>query len=118
MWTRGRSAVRSPLPSLVTMTAEPVSAMRKFAPVMPTSAARNFSRSTARASATSAAGSSSARVGGEVRVTAAEVGLDLVLGQMDRRRDDVARGLAADLHEVLAEVRLDHFDAGRLRGGR
>ena len=35
----GRLCVRSPLPSLVTMTELPVSAIRKFAPVMPTSAA-------------------------------------------------------------------------------
>ena len=44
IWTRGRVCVRSPLPSLVTMMLEPVSAMRKLAPVMPTSAARNFWR--------------------------------------------------------------------------
>ena len=41
----GSVCVRSPLPSLVTITVEPVSAIRKLAPVMPTSAARNFWRS-------------------------------------------------------------------------
>ena len=55
--TRGSVLVRSPLPSLVTMTLDPVSATRKFAPVIPTSALWNFSRSTARASPTSAAAS-------------------------------------------------------------
>jgi hypothetical protein len=45
MCTRGSVCVRSPLPSLVTMTLLPVSAIRKFAPVMPTSAARKRSRS-------------------------------------------------------------------------
>ena len=49
-WTRGSVWVRSPLPSLVTMTLLPVSAIRKLAPVMPTSAARNFWRSRVRAS--------------------------------------------------------------------
>ena len=44
MWTRGRIWVRSPLPSLVTITEVPVSATRKLAPVMPTSASRNRSR--------------------------------------------------------------------------
>ena len=50
MCTRGRVCVRSPLPSLVTMTLLPVSAIRKLAPVMPTSAARKRSRSLPRAS--------------------------------------------------------------------
>ena len=59
--TLGSDWVRSPLPSLVTMTEEPVSAIRKFAPVMPTSAARNFSRRIRRASATSWVGSTSTR---------------------------------------------------------
>ena len=49
---RGSVETRSPLPSLVTITDEPVSAISRLAPVMPTSAARNFSRSTLRASAT------------------------------------------------------------------
>ena len=52
MCTRGKVLVRSPLPSFVTITLEPVSAIRKFAPVMPTSAVTNFSRSTVRASST------------------------------------------------------------------
>ena len=55
MCTRGRVLLRSPLPSLVTMTVEPDSAMRKFAPVTPTSARRKSRRSTSRARATSSA---------------------------------------------------------------
>ena len=51
IWARGRVCERSPLPSLVKITEEPVSAIRKLAPVSPTSAPRNCSRSTARASA-------------------------------------------------------------------
>ncbi len=51
----GRVCVRSPLPSLVTMMLEPVSAIRKLAPVMPTSAARNCGRSIVRASSHSCA---------------------------------------------------------------
>src|SRR5437762_525980 len=47
----------------------------------------------------------------QLRVQAAEVGLDLVLGKVDGRRDDVARRLAADLDQVLAEVGLDHLEA-------
>ncbi len=50
MCTRGSVCVRSPLPSFVTITLLPVSAMRKFAPVMPTSAARKRARSFVRAS--------------------------------------------------------------------
>ena len=61
MCTLGSDWVRSPLPSLVTMTEEPVSAIRKLAPVMPTSAARNFSRRIWRASSTSWVGSISTR---------------------------------------------------------
>ena len=53
MCTRGKVCVRSPLPSLVTMIDVPVSATRKFAPVMPTSAARKRSRRITRASVSS-----------------------------------------------------------------
>ena len=63
MCTGGRTCVRSPLPSLVTMTDVPVSAMRKFAPVIPTSAARNLERRIPRASFTSSRGSSRLRLG-------------------------------------------------------
>ena len=42
---------------------------------------------------------------------AAEVRLDLVLAQVDRRGDDVARGLAADLEKVFAEIAFEDLDA-------
>ena len=66
MCTLGSDCVRSPLPSLVTITVEPVSAIMKLAPVMPTSAARNFSRRIWRASATSCEGSISCRSAGSL----------------------------------------------------
>ena len=53
MWTRGSDWLRSPLPSLVTITECPVSAISMLAPVMPTSASKYFARSTPRASASS-----------------------------------------------------------------
>ncbi len=111
MCTCGRIWVRSPLPSLVTMTDVPVSATRKLAPVMPTSAARKRSRRMARASASSDGGSERSRSGGRSGVHAAEIGLDLVLGEMDGRRDDVARRLVANLDDVFAEIGLDRLDA-------
>jgi len=49
-----------PLPSLVISTTVPVSATAKFAPVIPRSAWRNFSRSSPRAIRVSASGSGSA----------------------------------------------------------
>ena len=42
--SRGSVSVRSTFPSLVTTTEDPVSAMSRLAPVMPTSAAINFAR--------------------------------------------------------------------------
>ena len=113
IWTRGRVCVRSPLPSLVTMMLEPVSAIRKLAPVMPTSAARNCGRSTARASSHSSRGSSSGRAGSSVAMRGAERVGDLLLHQVDRRRDDVARRLVAQLDDVFAEIGLDRRDAVR-----
>ena len=53
-------------------------------------------------------------VGRQVRVDAAEVRLDLLLGEVHRRRDDVARRLVAELDDVFAEVGLDRLDAVRL----
>src|ERR1043165_9759511 len=76
----GRVWVRSPLPSLVTMTEAPVSAIRKLA------------------------------AGIEVGVGGAEDLGDLLLVDMHRRRDDVARHLVAQLDDVFAEVGLDRLD--------
>ena len=111
MCTLGSDWVRSPLPSLVTITEEPVSAIRKLAPVMPTSAARNFSRRICARLGDELGRLDQHAVLRQLGVQAAEVGLDLVLGEVDGRRDDVARRLAADLDEVFAEVGLDHLDA-------
>src|SRR5206468_2361039 len=55
--TRGSEVTMRPLPSLVTRTMLPVSAIAKFAPVMPRSAWRNFSRSSPRAIFVSTSGS-------------------------------------------------------------
>src|SRR6266567_4236056 len=49
MWTGGSVTVRSALPSLVTSTTVPVSAMAMFAPLMPTTASMNFWRREMRA---------------------------------------------------------------------
>ena len=52
-------------------------------------------------------------IGGEVAVGAAEVGLDVVAGDVDRRRDDVRGRLAAQLDDIFAEIGLDRVDALR-----
>ena len=106
--------MRSPLPSLVTMIEVPVSATRKLAPVMPTSAARKLlAQHAARFGPAAAPVSDRSRSGGK-GVDAAEIGLDLVLGQMHSGRDDVARQLVAELDDVFAEIGLDRRDAVRL----
>jgi hypothetical protein len=76
---------------LVTMIDEPVSAIRKFAPVMPTSAARNFSRSTPRASS-AVRGLTRCGLAREAVWLRRKVGLDLLLVEVDGRRDDVEGG--------------------------
>ena len=43
----------------------------------------------------------------QVGVHAAEVGLDLLFGEVHRRHDDVRGQLVADLHQVFAEVGFD-----------
>ena len=111
MCTLGSVCVRSPLPSLVTITEEPVSAIRKLAPVMPTSAARNFSRRICARLGDELRGLDELAACRQIGVRAAEVGLDLVLRQVDGGRDDVARRLAADLDQVFAEIGLDRLDA-------
>ena len=113
MCTRGRVCVRSPLPSLVTMIDVPVSAIRKLAPVMPTSAARKRSRRMPRASVSRVVRLGQVAVGRQMRVHAAEIRLDLVLGEMHGRRDDVRGQLVAELDQVFAEIGLDRRDAVR-----
>ena len=51
----------------------------------------------------------------QVAMRLAEVLLDVLLGHVDRRRDDVRGRLAAQLDDVFAEVRLDRLDPGRLQ---
>ena len=118
MCTRGRVCVRSPLPSLVTMTLLPVSAIRKLAPVMPTSAARNFSRSLVRASVRMSRRSWNTRSAGRSVWRLAELRLPVLAVQVERRRDDVAGQLVAKLDDVFAEVGLDRRDAVGVPGGR
>ena len=50
-------------------------------------------------------------VGAQLGMHPAEVVLDLLLGQVHRRRDDVARRLVAKLDDVFAEVGLHRLDA-------
>ena len=110
MWVSGRPWVSSALPSLVTRTTEPVSATRKLAPVMPTSAAKKRAPQLA-------PGLAEQRfrlVHRRPAVVLGEQGRDLVLGHVDRRRQDVARGLAGELDDVLAEIGLDPADRGGL----
>ena len=118
MWTFGSVWVRSPLPSLVTMIEVPVSATRKFAPVMPTSAARKALAQHAARLGEQRGRLGEIAVGRQVRVDAAKVGLDLVLVDVDRRRDDVRGRLVAELDDVFAEVGLDRNDAVLPRGNR
>ena len=55
-----------------------------------------------------------AAVGGQTVVGLTEFALDVLGGEMDRRRDDVGRGFMAQLDDVLAKVGLDRLDPRRL----
>ena len=96
-----------PLPSLLTITSVPVSATMKLAPDMPMSAARNASRSRARAMAASWTGSAGAST---PSFSSEEIG-DALLGQVDGRGNDVGRRFACELNDELAEIGLEGFDA-------
>ena len=85
IWMRGRVEVRSPLPSLVRITDVPVSAMSRLAPVMPTSAVRNFSLQHGARLGHEVGDGLSLRVEGERAVRAAEVGLDRLFVEVDDR---------------------------------
>ncbi len=50
--------------------------------------------------------------GRQMRVDAAEVRVDLALGQVHGGRDDMARALAPELDDVFAEIGLDGRYAG------
>ena len=109
--------VRSPFPSLVTIAEDPVSAMSRLAPVIPTSAKTNLSRSAARASASRSGTALEERSCGSPRMGADEILGDLFFVEMDHRSDDVARSIVSDLDDVLAEIGLSHLDE-RLVGTR
>ena len=109
--TRGRVCVRSPLPSLVTMTLLPVSAIRKLAPVMPTSAARNRSPQLGACLGQDVAAFVEHAVRRQVGVRLAEARLPVLLVEVERRRDDVAGQLVTKLDDVFAEIGLDRRDA-------
>ena len=111
IWTLGRICVRSPLPSLVTMIEVPVSAIRKLAPVMPTSASKYFWRSTVPRLLDQRGDLGQVALGVEMRVRLAEIGLHLVARQMHGGRDDVAGPLVAELDQIFAEIGLDRRDA-------
>ena len=53
----------------------------------------------------------------EAAMDADEILGDLFLVEVDHRRDDVARRLAPDLDDVLAEIGLRHLDAGGFEMG-
>ena len=53
---------------------------------------------------------------GQMRVNAPEIALDLILGQMHGRADDVRGNLATQLDDIFAEIGLDRRDAGLLHG--
>ena len=106
--TRGRLVTMRPLPSLVTISVEPVSATMKFAPVMPMSADRKCGRSISRASRVSSA-------------------MTAVRGRRcfcSKRSDTSSRvlcttgatmcdgGSFASWRMYFAEIGFDHFDAG------
>ena len=51
----------------------------------------------------------------QMRMHAAEIGLDLLLGQVDGGANDMRRNLAAQLDDIFAEIGLDGPDAGGLQ---
>ena len=111
--------VRSPLPSLVTMIDVPVSAIRKFAPVMPTSAARKLlAQHAARLGEQRFAARTRSRSAARCVWTRRKSASTWSRVEMHGRRDDVARPLAAQLDDVFAEVGLDRRDAVRLEDDR
>ena len=77
---------------------------------MPTSAARKRWRRIAARLAQERDRLGQVAIGRQVRVRPAEIRLDLILGDMDRRRDDMARRLVAKLDDVFAEIGLDRLD--------
>ena len=87
----------------------PVSATRKLAPVMPISAAINFSAQHLARLIDELGSLVEVAIGRQMRMRRAEIGLDLVAGEVHGGGDDVARMFAAQLDDVFAEIRLDRL---------
>ena len=103
----GNAAVSRALPSFSVIEIMPVSAMAKFAPVMPTSAWRYFFRITRRATIVSSSGSSD----GASLSFFWNRSLDLAARQVHRGEHEVIRRLFAELDDEFAQVGLDDFVA-------
>ena len=93
------------------MTLLPVSAIRKLAPVMPTSACQELLAQPAAGLGQDVAAFGEDAVGRQVGVQAAEIGFPVLPVQVEGGGDDVARRLVAELQDVFAEVGLDRADA-------
>ena len=114
MWSGGSAVPRSALPSFVQTTMPPVSAIAKLTPgdsglrgeeLLAQVRARDLGERGRIVERPAALPSS--------RV---EELADLFRLEVDRRQHDVARRLAAQLHDPLAEVGVDDLDAVRARG--
>ena len=92
------------------MTLLPVSAIRKLAPVMPTSAARNCLPQPGACLGQDVAAFAEHAVRRQIGVGLAEARLPVLLVEVERRRDDVAGQLVAKLDDVFAEIGLDRRD--------
>ena len=92
-------------------TAPPVSATRKFAPVMPTSADRNFSRNTAARLKEHFACFRRRRIAFDT-MAFMKCLTDLLERDMQGRRENMTRFLATQLDDVLAQIGLGHFVTG------
>ena len=104
MWTGGSVTVRSALPSFVTSTIVPVSAMAMFAPLMPTDGLDELLPQ------------GDARVvldGLDGRLGAEDPGR-VLLREVDGRRDEVRRARVRELDHALAQVGLDDLHPQRL----
>ena len=111
MWIFGADVVSRALPSFSTITTAPESATRKFAPLMPMSAARNFSRKHGARHHGLLLDHGLAR---HVQSALEQVG-HLVAGHVQRRRHDVIRPFVRQLQNVLAEVGLHRFQVVMLQ---
>src|SRR4029077_11045092 len=98
MCVLGKAHVKRAFPSFSVMEIIPVSAMAKFAPLMPTSAVRYLPRSTRRAMIMSSSGLS---VGFEQIA-------DFPAEEMHCGENEMVGRLVPELHDVLAEIAFNH----------